>query len=234
VDGADFGRTDRRTVLRASAAGALGLPGVARVLTTLSTAGAAQVAAQTTSSTVDPTTAATLEAYADTIVPGQPRFAGDKVIPGAAPGPSAVVAGFLDAACLPAVGISAQLPTFAGLFNQSALGYAQAAGLTLDPSLPPFVALPFAARTGLVGQLLSAAGSQAQQVCVLLASIASWAFDTAASMNTATAIASGHPGLAWLGFPAPQPDGRWRFPQNSYQRQLASISPLTSPCGSPS
>ena len=227
------GRPDRRTLLRASIAGAIGLPHISQALTGLSAAGPAQIAAQTTSSSVDPITAATLEAFADTIVPGQKRFAGDVVVAGAAPGPSAVVAGFLDAMCMPVVVPQAELPTIAGGLNQYAQGYAATAGYTLNPTQPPFVALPFAMRTGLAEYLLTTPG-QFQQAALLLASIASWSFDTAAAMSTTTAMSTGHPGLAWIGFPAPNPDGVWRFPHNSYGRALACLSPNTSPDGSPS
>lgn len=230
---ATWGRPDRRTLLRASAAGAVGLPHISRALTGLNTAGRAQVAAQAASAGVDPVTAATLEAFADTIVPGEKRYAGDSVIAGAAPGPSAVVCGFLDALAMPVVGAVQDLPAIASVVNQEAQKYAQNAGYPLDRQLPAFVGLPFAMRTGLAGQMLTAGGNP-QLYSLLLASIASWAFDTAASMSTATAVSSGHPGLAWLGFPQPHPDGLWRFPHNSYKRVLAELSPRTSPDGSPS
>jgi enediyne biosynthesis protein E8 len=59
------------------------------------------------------------------------------------------------------------------------------------------------------------------------------AFDTAAHMHTTDAIATGHPGLAAMGFAKPDDDGLWRFPDYSYGRQLARIHPGTTPAGNP-
>jgi hypothetical protein len=59
------------------------------------------------------------------------------------------------------------------------------------------------------------------------------AFHTAGHLDTAAAIRAGHPGLAWLGFPAPDPDGIWRFPDFSYRSELAELHPLTTSTGNP-
>ena len=43
----------------------------------------------------------------------------------------------------------------------------------------------------------------------------------------------GHPGLAAIGFPAPDADDLWRFPEFSYRRVLANKHPRTTGKGSP-
>jgi hypothetical protein len=181
---------------------------------------------------LDPVTTSTLEAWADTIVPGQKRSPDDVAIAGAAAGPSAAVSGALDVLAMPEVGLASALPDIARLLNGRAQAYATAHGVTLDPSLPPFVALSFADRTGLALELLPPSPT-AEPVWVLLTSLSSWAFDTAEAEHTVDAIADGQPGLAWIGFPQPNSDGNWGFRQFSYQKKLGRPSPNTSPDGSP-
>ena len=53
------------------------------------------------------------------------------------------------------------------------------------------------------------------------------AFDSAAHLHTADAIAAGHVGLAPMGFANPDTDELWRFPAHSYGRQLAPVHPDT-------
>ncbi|WP_323187158.1 MULTISPECIES: DUF5987 family protein [unclassified Streptomyces] len=179
----------------------------------------------------DPTTA-TLEAFADTMVPGEKRHSGDLAIAGAAPGPGAVQAGAIELLNLPDLGIGALLPELALLVNTRALAYAAIHGRVLLPTQPPFVALRFTDRTALAGELLTP-GAPDRQLYVLLALFAAAAFDTAAHLHTTEAIRQRHPGLAWIGFPAPDADGLWRFPDYSYGRRLASEHPLTTPGGHP-
>jgi hypothetical protein len=59
------------------------------------------------------------------------------------------------------------------------------------------------------------------------------AYDSAAHLPTAQALADGHPGLTAMGFRRPDDDGLWRFPRFSYQRPLARPHPQTTPTGSP-
>ncbi|MFJ7948148.1 DUF5987 family protein [Streptomyces sp. NPDC096354] len=179
----------------------------------------------------DPTTA-TLEAFADTMVPGEKRYAGDVAIAGATPGPGAVQAGAVELLNLPDLGIGVLLPELALLVNTRALAYAATHGRVLLPTRPPFVALRFTDRTTLAGELLTP-GAPDRQLYVLLALFAAAAFDTAAHLHTAAAIRQRHPGLAWIGFPAPGADGLWRFPDYSYGRKLASEHPFTTPGGHP-
>ncbi|MEU8836221.1 DUF5987 family protein [Streptomyces sp900116325] len=179
----------------------------------------------------DPTTA-TLEAFADTMVPGEKRYGGDMAVAGAAPGPGAVQAGAVELLNLPDLGIGVLLPELALLVNTRALAYAATHGRVLPPTQPPFVALRFTDRTALAGELLTP-GAPDRQLYVLLALFAAAAFDTAAHLHTAVAIRQRHPGLVWIGFPAPGADGLWRFPDYSYGRRLASEHPLTTVGGHP-
>jgi hypothetical protein len=172
----------------------------------------------------------TLEAWADTIVPGQKRAATDRAIAGACAGPGAVQAGAWDLMNDPEVGIQPALPLVATMLNGEATDYAVANGVPLRLTDPPFVALPFADRTVLALQLLDPSRSD-QLLWYALAAIAMLAFHTAGQLDTATAVREGHPGLAWIGFPMPDADGLWRFPQFSYRRTLASLHPATTSTG---
>ncbi|MFD1151808.1 DUF5987 family protein [Saccharothrix hoggarensis] len=174
----------------------------------------------------------TLEAFADTILPGAKRSPDDRAIAGAADGPGAVEAGALDLLNTPATGVTAGLPYLAQALNAHAAGYAEEHGLVLDDDVPAFVALPFAHRTALVARL-TAPGHPEKDGWVALALFSNMAYDSAAHLHTAEAIAAGHPGLLAMGYTAPDPDGLWRFPRFSYRRVLADPHPDTTPSGSP-
>lgn len=183
------------------------------------------------SSTTDVQTL-TLEAFADTIVPGEKRGPDDVAVAGASPGPGAVAAGALALLHTEATGITAGLPHLAAALDAHAAVHAAARGVGIDPALPAFVALPFAERTALVAALTTP-GHPEKDGWVALALFCNMAFDSAAHLPTARAIAEGHPGLAALGFADPDADGLWRFPGYSYGRQLANLHPATSVDGSP-
>jgi hypothetical protein len=116
--------------------------------------------------------------------------------------------------------------------NAHARDYAARIGLHPDPAVPPFVALEFADRIGLAGELL-APGHPEQELWVALAMFSAMAWDTGAHLHTTDALAAGHPGLTLMGFMPPEPDGVWRFPRFSYGRALAAIHPRTTPTGDP-
>ncbi|MBT2212856.1 DUF5987 family protein [Actinomadura sp. NEAU-AAG7] len=181
----------------------------------------------------DDTTTLTLEAFADTIVPGEKRGPDDVAIAGAAPGPGAVQAGAMELLGMFAPGISEALDGYAQGVNEHALGYARERGLDLDAALPPFVALTYADRAALV-RTLTTPGHPEKDFWVLLALFCNMAYDTAAHMHTTDALATGHPGLTAMGFMPPDADGLWRFGAFSYGRELASIHPDTTSTGSPS
>jgi hypothetical protein len=101
-----------------------------------------------------------------------------------------------------------------------------------DPTVAPFVALSFEDRTALALELVEGDGPD-QVAWYGLAAVAMLAFHTAAHLHTADAVRAGHPGLAWLGFPAPAADGLWRYPEFSYGRPLADLHPHTTPTGNP-
>jgi enediyne biosynthesis protein E8 len=174
----------------------------------------------------------TLEAYADTFVPGEKRAPDDRAIAGAAPGPGAVAAGALELLETPATGVADGLGDLAQALNGHAQKYAAEHDLVTDPSVPAFVALSFADRTAVVTGLI-APDHPEKDIWILAALFCFMAFDTAAHMHTVDAIAAGHPGLMAMGFAPPDTDGLWRFPDFSYGRQLASVQPNTTPAGDP-
>lgn len=175
---------------------------------------------------------ATLEAFADTIVPGEKRRPDDRAIAGAAAGPGAVAAGALKLLETPATGIADALDNYARDLNDQARTYARARDLAIDQSVPPFVSLPFEHRSALV-RILTAPGNPEKDLWVLLVLFSNMAFDTAAHMHTSDAIAAGHPVLTTLGFARPDRDGLWRFKDFTYGRPLARIHPDTTPTGDP-
>ncbi|MCP2336076.1 DUF5987 family protein [Actinomadura rupiterrae] len=174
----------------------------------------------------------TLEAFADTIVPGEKRFPGDRTVAGAAPGPGAVEAGALELLETPATGVTDGLDGYCEALDEHATAYAEQHGLKPDDSVPPFVALDFEDRTAIV-RWLTSPGHPEKDLWVLLALFCNMAFDTGAHLHTTEAIAAGHPGLATMGFSSPDDDGLWRFPDFSYRRELAPRHPNTTSTGSP-
>jgi hypothetical protein len=180
---------------------------------------------------LDPS-AAVLEAFADTMVPGEKRYPGDHTVAGAASGPGAVQAGAVELLCLPELGLAPMLPGLAKLLDGRATAYALARGRVLPPTRSAFVGLDFHDRTDLAATLLRP-GAADQKVGVLLALFSSAAFDTAAHLHTTDALRQRHPGLAWIHFPPPQADGVWGFPQYSYRRRLAQAHPHTTSGGHP-
>ena len=174
----------------------------------------------------------TLEAFADTIIPGAKRSPGDRAIAGAAPGQGAVEAGALELLRWSATGVHEWLDDLADRLNEHAAAYTATRGLPPDLSVPAFVALSYDHRSALVRELTTP-GHPEKAFWVSLALFSNMAFDSAAHLHTAEAIAAGHPGLAAMGIARPGPDGRWRFPEYSYRRKLADPHPDTTPSGSP-
>ena len=174
----------------------------------------------------------TLEAFADTIIPGEKRSPGDRAVAGAADGPGAVQGGAVELLETPAAGIADGLDDIARMLNEHARAYAAGYALILDATVPPFVALPFADRTALI-RALTAPGHPEKEVWVSVALFSNMAFDTAAHMHTADALAANHPGLATIGLTKPDSDGPWRFPEFSYGRPLAELHPATTSSGGP-
>ncbi|MBB5896293.1 hypothetical protein BJ998_007489 [Kutzneria kofuensis] len=173
----------------------------------------------------------TLEAFADTIVPGEKRFPADRSVAGAASGGGAVVAGAIELLETPAAGVAGGLTDLARMLNEHATAYAREHGRDLDGDVPAFVALAFDDRSALV-RALTGPDHPERDGWVALALFSNMAFDTAAHRHTTEAIAEGHVGLATMGFAAPDPDGLWRFPAYSYGRPLADLHPDTTASGS--
>jgi enediyne biosynthesis protein E8 len=174
----------------------------------------------------------TLEAFADTIVPGVKRFPDDHAIAGVCDDPGAVEAGALELLATPATGVTAGLAPLSVALNAHAQRYAGENGIELDADVPPFVALSYEDRAALVSEL-TAPGHPEKDGWVLLALFSNMAYDSAAHRSTAEAIADGHPGLLAMGFAPPNADGLWRFPDYSYGQELAKRHPNTTESGSP-
>jgi hypothetical protein len=174
----------------------------------------------------------TIEAFADTILPGEKRHPEDKAIAGASSGPGATVCGSVVLLELPGGGLAPTLDALVSSLNEHADEYATARDLRLDPEVPAFVALPFEDRTTLA-RTLTAPDHPEKQLWVGLALFSYMAFDSAAHLSTVEALADGHPGLTFLGFRRPDADGLYRFPRFSYGRKLADPHPKTTQTGSP-
>ncbi|MCX5199544.1 DUF5987 family protein [Streptomyces sp. NBC_00249] len=174
----------------------------------------------------------TLEAWADTIVPGEKRGPWDRAVAGVATGGGAVQAGALELLRWDATGIHDGLDDLARLADEHATAYAAEQGLTLDADVPPFVALDHDHRVALV-QRLTTPGHPEKDFWVMLSLFCNMAFDSAAHLHTAQALADRHPGLAAMGLSHPDADGLWRFKDFGYGRRLARLHPDTTATGSP-
>jgi hypothetical protein len=173
--------------------------------------------------TLTPEAMQTLEAFADTLIPGEKRFPADRAIAGVVSGAGAVQGGAIK--MMEFVGLQPPaLNLLALTINLRAVLYAFINQITLDSTVPPFVALDFASRTALLFQALDPSDRD-QPALSALAALSFVAFNTAGYLPTVDAIQQGHPGLAAIGFPPPNPDGLWRFPVLSYQQVLAKPHP---------
>lgn len=166
----------------------------------------------------------TLEAFADTLIPGEKRYANDLAIAGAVSGPGAVQGGAIEMMTYPPVGLANSLPDVALVLNLRTVLYAVTHDVKLSLQVPPFVELDFASRTALLLEILDGNGPL-HDAYYALASVVFLGYNTAAYLDTAEAIRDGHPGLKALGFPPPDADGVWRFPEFSYRRVLATPHP---------
>lgn len=174
----------------------------------------------------------TLEAYADTILPGEKRSPDDHAVAGVAQGGGAASAGALEVLRSPEGGMEPALETLAEQLNEHARRFADEHGHPLAATLPPFVALAYPERVALI-QELTAPDHAERELWVSLAMFSTIAFDSGSHLHTTDALAAGHPGLTTLGYFPPDADGLWRFPAYSYGRQLARPHPDTTPSGSP-
>jgi hypothetical protein len=174
----------------------------------------------------------TLEAYADTIVPGEKRSPGDRAIAGVADGGGAVAAGAIEVLETPAGGMASSLDDAVRALNEHAERYRKDNELDPDDSVPTFVALTSEHRTALVQELMAPHHPE-KDLWIGLALFCYMAFDTAAHVHTTDALKQQHPGLTLMGFAAPDEDGLWRFPDYSYRRRLARTHPDTTPTGNP-
>lgn len=174
----------------------------------------------------------TLEAFADTIVPGAKRHDDDRAIAGVASGPGAVQAGALELLQMPELQLAPLLPGLAALLNTSATGYALRHGVRLPLGAPAFASLPFEHRVSLLHEKF-ASDRPDNVVSRVTAIVVSMAFDAAAYRTTPDAVRDHHPGLAVLGMPPPNADGFWLYSHYSYGTALALPHPHTTTNGSP-
>lgn len=156
-----------------------------------------------------------LEAFADTILPGEKRSPGDRAIAGVSEGGGAVAAGAVALLSHPATGFAELLEGLGAMLDAQGI-----------------VDMSFDERTALLQQLLDPENPE-RTFWVGLAMFCTMAFDSAPHMSTVDAIANGHPGLTTIGYARPEDDGLWRFPSFSYGRPLSRIHPNTTPTGSP-
>ncbi|MFE5946644.1 DUF5987 family protein [Streptomyces sp. NPDC056480] len=177
-------------------------------------------------------TVQTLEAFADTLIPGERRFPGDSSIAGVVEGPGAVQAGAIQVLQSSKLPLSPLLPGIATLLNARATAYAAVRLIWLPVTRPAFVGLSFTHRTRLVSGLFDASDVD-RQIWQVLSLLTGLAFDSASHVDTAEAVKQRHGGLAWTGFPPPGEDGLWRFAQYSYGRPLADLHSQTTASGSP-
>ena len=177
---------------------------------------------------VDPT----LEAFADTLIPGQKRFPGDRAVAGAARGAGAVQAGAVDLLHFPPAGVAPLIAAIAAGLDARAVAFALEEGIALDPTVAPWVSLDFGQRTTLAVRLLDGDDPD-QALWEAVGALVFLGYHTAGHLPTAQAVRDGHPGLAGIGFPAPDADGLWRFPAHSYRRPLARPHPATVGGGHP-
>lgn len=229
---------DRRQVLWLATIGMAGVPAAAYAASTSPPDPSSPLGLVATDpigllgTTSDPETL-TIEAVADTLIPGEKRFDGDVAIAGVARGPGAVQAGAIEFMRFRGTGIGAVLPVFAAAVNAEAVAYAAQHGVIPDPTLPPFVGLKYADRKAMLDGLLNTGGGEESLLWFALAGLVFLSFHTAGYLSTADAVRQGHPGLKSIGFPQPDHDGLWRFPTFSYRRKLARIHPHTTKTGQP-
>lgn len=174
---------------------------------------------------------ATLEAFADTIVPGEKRSPDDRAIAGVAEGGGAVAAGAIELLEMPEGGLAPMLDDLAVGLDAHAVKYCAEHGLDVDESVPGFVGLASQDRMTLVEELIRP-GHPEKIMWTGLAMFCNMAFDTGAYMHTTDALEAGHPGLLAIGYRKPDADGLWRFPDFSYGKPLARVHPDTDSTGS--
>lgn len=177
---------------------------------------------------VDPT----LEAFADTLIPGEKRFPGDRAIAGAATGAGAVQAGAVDLLRFPPAGVAPAIAAVAAGLSARAVAFALEEAIALDPTVAPWVSLDFDQRTTLAVRLLDGSDPD-RALWEAVGALVFISYHTAGHLPTARAVRDGHPGLAGIRFPAPDVDDLWRFPAHSYGRPLARPHPATVVGGHP-
>lgn len=223
----------RRKLLWLASIGTAGMPLIDTVAASTEAAHAAPGAVPD-GLTSDPITM-TLEAFADTLIPGYKRYAADYAIAGVSHQAGAVQAGALTFMRYGPTGVAPVLPVFVAAVDAAAVAYIASHKASVDPTLPPFVGLSYHHRKAMLDGLLNGKheGGDEQLLWFALAGLVFLAYHTAGYLPTAQAVREGHPGLKAIGFPKPDHDGLWRFPHFSYRRVLAHRHPHTTKGGNP-
>ncbi len=223
----------RRQLLWLASIGATGMSLVDAV-TPNSDAADARPSAGPDGLTSDPLTM-TIEAFADTLIPGHKRYAADYAVAGVSHQAGAVQAGALPFMRFGPVGVAPALPAFVAALDAAAVAYIASHQTSVDPTLPPFVGLSYHHRKAMLDHLLNGKkeSGDEQLFWFAFAGLVFLAYHTAGYLPTAKAVRDGHPGLKAIGFPKPDRDGLWRFPDFSYRRKLARRHPHTTPGGNP-
>ncbi|MGJ9423262.1 DUF5987 family protein [Aeromicrobium sp. CF3.5] len=168
----------------------------------------------------------TLEAFADTVIPGCKRYPEDRAIAGVSTTPGAVDAGALLVLQDPATGIEDGVGDMADLLDQHAQDVASERGLVVAVDGTAFADLDYPSRRELVASL-TAPGATLRDFWFLLALFSYMAFDSAPHLDTAMALAEDHPGLLAIGFARPDDNGVWEFDPATYGRPMATLHPAT-------
>ncbi|GAB6899190.1 DUF5987 family protein [Kineosporia succinea] len=173
----------------------------------------------------------TLEAFADTVIPGRRRSEDDVAISGVHDTPGAVEAGALDVLTDPAAGLSDGIGEMADLLHERVTELIPAEQVP-SPSVvdgrevPVFVRLTYEQRRLVVAALTESSYPE-REIWFLVALFAYMAYDSAPHLDTAKAVRDGHPGLLQLGFDQPGDDGLWRNDKPGYGRPTARPRPGT-------
>src|SRR3712207_2946575 len=108
---------------------------------------------ETATSNEEQITVMTLEAFADTIVPGTKRWPEDRAIAGVSHDGGSVAAGAIELLHSDAGGLSQWLGGLAAMLNGHAQNYASEKEIELDDTVPAFVSLDYDDRVALVLRL---------------------------------------------------------------------------------
>lgn len=169
-----------------------------------------------------------LEAFADTVIPGVKRGAGDLAIVGVSKTAGAVECGALSVLVDPATGIDDGVAEMADLLEAAAQDYRQRH--RLGRCRRAFLELDYEHRRRLVTELTTERWDK--DLWFLLAMFCYMAYDSSPHRPTAEVVRDPSSGLAQMGFEQPPLPGRLDLRPGSYGAgPLARLHPLTTERG---